>query len=629
MNMMRWFAAGLALCGLFSAAPCFAAESKPETTDAPRVIAASGTSYGKGSSDVICLLDPNCEGYWTPETADAGVNEGIYIQFEEPVLLNYIEIEAEADAQTELQTYLDGKAGSAGEPAKTAESSVESDTEPGAPENAELENAEPERAIKPEEQRLRASFSRYLYTSRDREDNGRAVFLVSSGEQEGLAYSAKSVFIKIQQAQDGAPPVRIRAVRFYTYAASANEPAPTTSMPLRLPVSVKATATASSTLSPQFAYDVSHLFDSQMDMAWSTDGKTTDGVNTSLTVDFGAPQTVSGLMVWNGYQRSDVHYRANGRVRTLAVGGQSVTLKDAQGPQVVMLPKPVTAGKLNMKITGIYPGGSYPDVLLSELRFVTPDGGLLLPVVAGSKPKTTPIIDFMRDRTFVGFIHAAGDSFLKSPEWARMEELARRGEEPYAMCIGSSLRLRGNGTFVIYAGGGLRGDSDKDEAQFPYTGVTEGNWEVLDGHTLRLFGKRYASSTAFTGSGYLQDTEAVVKALPAPKIFQSAMRVFRYNDLSVAERNNLIQFIIRTRKVNDGVEPGADYSAFYIQAASIPAGTPDSGEYASEMFFGATRSDAASRLDARLRELNPLTVKSDVYTEILLPPAQVGVCNDW
>ncbi len=532
----------------------------------PELVAAAATSSAEGSSSMICLLDPACTGWWSPMGRDGGLNEGIQLQFREPLRLRHIEIMVDHPGNgVPLRVYLDAKTSEAKTPAATGESSDE---------------------------------LLYIQSGLDAPENGRVRFVASVMGSDGSAdYAAKSVFIKLNDASAAAP-VRIHSIRFFSAGDPRDKAKP---IALRLPLVVSATATATSTLEPGFAYDASHLFDSQVDMAWSTNGKTSPGVGESVTLAFDTPQTVGGLMIWNGYQRSATHYKANGRVKRLRVNDRDVAVKDVQGPQMVALPAPVTTDKLALGIAAIYPGGSYKDVLVSELRLLAPDGRILLPQVAPPAPDIPASLDFARDTTFARL----GLEAYRHPE----------GEGPldgFAFCPDASMRLRSNGGFVIYTN--ETGDSG--------TSVVEGGWEVTGTNAVRLFGKKYPIDTNFSEAFYLPDSARPTKPDPArqPRIFQSVMTIRHYADLDKRERANLLLLSAGRTPVSEWGASGEPHMF------SVVAGLRED-DFSRVVFTGDSLEEALDKLDARLLEVNPVCVVSDVYSDILLPVAKVHTCE--
>lgn len=563
---MKALVIGLALLVLSATTPARAASADLP----PELVSASATSSAEGAAPVVCLLDPQCVGYWSPMSRDDGANEGILLQFREPARLGSIEILVEGrDAGDTLPflVYLD---------AKTSDGKPTTGRETG---------------------------DRYAFIQMDSKPAGDDTIFTALvvNDQGNTSYAAKSVFIKLLPTGMKTP-LRIRSIRLFDAKAPDAPESSAVPIPLRLPASVPATVSATSVLEPAFAYDASHLFDSQLDMAWSTNGKTSRGVGESVTLSFAAPQTVGGLMLWNGYQRSDTHYKANGRVKRLRVNEQEVAVKDAQGAQIITLPKPITADKLALTITDIYPGGSYKDVLISELRPLAPNGGIILPQVAQPVVAVPASLDFMRDTTFARLSLQAVD-------------LAAGGEilDHIPFCPSASLRLRGNGAFVVYK---------EESAESDYPSVIEGNWEVTGPNAVRLFGKKYLVETNFSVTGYLPDRAGEASKTPAPKIFQSAMTIRHYADLPPKERKNMLRRSaerMSTWTQQEGVTPRK-----IVVAAGI---APADKRSDHEEFTGATLKEALSRLDARLLELNPVCVVSDVFSDILLPIAQTRGCD--
>lgn len=563
-----------------------------EKSGRPVVIAASGTSYAEGSSPVTCLLDPACRGYWSPKSLDAGSNEGVYLRFQEPTLFNFIEItfaEALPDDR-DLEIFLDAHS-------SRKLGVIKGDKRAGA--RDWIKTMEVER----------------VYSG----DGNEAVYRIGSslfsgldvGEQQyqghqPLDYRGQSVFLKMTSTQAESPgqaAPKITAIRFfdqkeYPWPDETDGPAPAP-LALELPVPMAAKATASSTLEPTFAYDVSKLFDSQPDMAWSTNGKKSKGIGETITVGFESEQEIHGLMLWNGYQRSQTHYRANARVKALRLAGQTVRVKDEQGAQVVRLPRPVKTAEAVLEILDIYPGGSYKDVLISELRFLGADDQVLLPVVPEAAPALPPDLEEVVDRTFSPILHESGQ-FEAGP--------GDCGEG--CLYFDSTMRLRSNGSFVIYT-------STWGEDRAGRSAVVEGNWEALPDGGLRLFGKKYNTSAWGVFSSYLKEDPKAPQG-PAPRIFQSVMKAVRFASLPPAEQEQAVHYMLQTKWNHNYYEDG---SAAVAAAADLDQLAGILMHAAGEMTIlgGPDRETAVKNIVAGLIELNPLYVQSDVYTEILMP----------
>ena len=123
-------------------------------------------------------------------------------------------------------------------------------------------------------------------------------------------------------------------------------------------------------------------------------------------------------------------------------------------------------------------------------------------------------------------------------------------------------------------------------------------------------------------TSYLPGTAGEAPKTPAPKIFQSSMTIRRYADLPPKERKNMLRRSVErtpTWTRQEGVAPRK-----IIVAAGI---VPTDKQSDHEEFTGNTLEEALNKLDARLLELNPVCVVSDVFSDILLPIARTRGCD--
>ena len=386
-------------------------------------------------------MNENCKGFWSPGSKDKGLNEGIYFQFQEPVEIGAIEVISDA----ELIASVNGNQMSEG------------------------------------------------YSPQGRSDGALSTqqFFVGakSAESQIEPMQVKSVFLRVGDVKDlKAPHPKITSIRFYRTFESVGQIASspkTMQIPVILPMVVAAEVSATSTLEPEVAYQPAHLFDSRPDFAWSTNGKKTAGKGESITVKFKTPVNIAGLMIWNGYQRSESHFRANGRVSKLSVSGPSgssaLSVADEEGMQQLNLDKPLQkTSTVTLKIDDIYKGGKYPDVLISELRFVDTEGNIIFPEVAPQKPKIQTPIAFLMDRSFSSMACRSTSSPLgKMHKRRRLPDEDENQETRF-------VRFRSDGTFVIF-------DRKGGEWSTKST-VMEGNWASMP-KGIRIFGKRYKRET--------------------------------------------------------------------------------------------------------------------------------------
>ena len=242
-----------------------------------------------------------------------------------------------------------------------------------------------------------------------------------------------------------------------------------TPLAVKTPRVTDGTVAATSTLDPALSYDVMNLFDSRFEYAWASNKKAT-GVD--LTFNFAQEESVEKIMIWNGYQRSDVHCQANSRVKTLRLTGDNsyettLTVSDQMGSQVLDLPKPFKGKRLTLSVVEAYTGKTYEDLVISELRFYDGNRWFMLNPLAS--------------------IHAVTAHNRNEFEKAGLAHvLNQQLETDYD--FGWLLRLRADGTVYIQGSESVR--LKKANMRF-ISGL--GNYEVLSsgrekGIKLRIFG---------------------------------------------------------------------------------------------------------------------------------------------
>ena len=97
-----------------------------------------------------------------------------------------------------------------------------------------------------------------------------------------------------------------------------------------------------------------------------------------------SPLALSGIMLWNGYQRSQTHYAANARPSKLKIGingADEFVLgpQDKSGAQRLAFPRTYSeVTELKLTIEGVYPGRSYKDVVISELKLLDTQGRIVV-----------------------------------------------------------------------------------------------------------------------------------------------------------------------------------------------------------------------------------------------------------
>ncbi len=310
--------------------------------------------------------------------------------------------------------------------------------------------------------------------------NGSVVGNLRLGPGEGdevrfQPSSTRSLFIKIRNAEG---PVCIAEVGLIV-DGEGTIPEP--------PRAVAGKLSVSSQLEPADAYHADYLFDSRDDFGW-VEGAPGSGKGEALTVSFAQAQTLSGLEVWNGYQRSMDHFTKNAKVKRLQVHAdgepifEPLGLTDVTGPQALSFPEPLTARELRLEVVEVSPGTKYEDLVISELRFVDAQGsfGLAVDLDARAQALKTQLVgsplESVLDRSFQSVC-----------------------DGPY---IGSrELKLRSNNSFVWY-------DESEDLEE-----VFDGAWVPTRASSgeLKLYGRIHRVQTVYVayGEGETSDTTRI------------------------------------------------------------------------------------------------------------------------
>lgn len=246
---------------------------------------------------------------------------------------------------------------------------------------------------------------------------------------------------------------------------------------LQLPTLLKTDLKASSTLKPHSAYGVHNLFDARKEFTWC-EGVEGDGRGETLSFTFSSKQKISGLRIWNGYQRSMKHFKANGRVKKFAISDGTVTqfvsLKDTYGVQEVRFDTPLHAQRLLLEIAEVYPGAKYADLCISELSFLQGDSIV--------KVDNTQFQQQKRERCENSYHNTLLGTLLNKVVTKRH---IADGENDFDEKV--TLILRSDNTFVYYSdfGDASSGDTKSIVADGNWSFVSEGN----SSQTIKLFGQ--------------------------------------------------------------------------------------------------------------------------------------------
>lgn len=251
---------------------------------------------------------------------------------------------------------------------------------------------------------------------------------------------------------------------------------------LQPPVSVIAGVSASTTLEPEAAYNVGNLFDSRREMGWAEGNTETSGENETITLKFNKKVNLTGIEIWNGFQRSEKHFSANARVKSLtveAIGGEgkasTLELPDSATPILLKLTESLLAKEFRITVKEVYPGEKYKDLVISEIRLYSGDVPFVVTLsdeekrIAATKTAVngTVMEDFL-DRKISYSVSYGFNSYYSASR---------------------SVSFRSNNTFVMYTQTYNDDQSVKDTLEI----VADGNWELIQANAttakVKVFGK--------------------------------------------------------------------------------------------------------------------------------------------
>ena len=120
-----------------------------------------------------------------------------------------------------------------------------------------------------------------------------------------------------------------------------------------------------------YHYDPANVCDGDLATAW-VEGVDGYGEGQSITIHYGETCRISGISIWNGYQKNSDIYTKNSRPADITVSlddGQSwqLTLKDQMGRQDFQLDEPLESANVTITINAAYGGTKYTDTAISEI----------------------------------------------------------------------------------------------------------------------------------------------------------------------------------------------------------------------------------------------------------------------
>lgn len=141
-------------------------------------------------------------------------------------------------------------------------------------------------------------------------------------------------------------------------------------------------------------YEGKNVKDQKLSTAWF-EGIDGGGLGSWIQLDLGAPQTVSGIRIWNGdWITADLWKRQN-RMMDIEVETSDGTkypfkLKDVMAVETLNFPTTVTTSSIRIRFKSIYRGSTFNDTGISEIQVLDPSPSLTVPIAGYSASSTYP-----------------------------------------------------------------------------------------------------------------------------------------------------------------------------------------------------------------------------------------------
>ncbi|WP_207649347.1 NADase-type glycan-binding domain-containing protein [Clostridium grantii] len=122
-------------------------------------------------------------------------------------------------------------------------------------------------------------------------------------------------------------------------------------------------------------YDADFINDFRLDTAWN-EGKEGNGIDEWIEIKLHWPSDVNGIIIENGYKKTEKLYFENNRPKTLEIeliGQDTFTVQlpdDFENSYYLKLPKTYDAIGVKITILDVYKGSKYSDTCISEIQLV-------------------------------------------------------------------------------------------------------------------------------------------------------------------------------------------------------------------------------------------------------------------
>ena len=118
-------------------------------------------------------------------------------------------------------------------------------------------------------------------------------------------------------------------------------------------------------------YYAEHITDNDLSTGW-VEGVNGNGEGQVVHIVLKDTRSISGFIIYAGYQKSDKTYRENARPATVLIelsDGSSfeVSLNDEKKGQQITFPEPADIDYIDITIRSVYPGSKFEDTVISEI----------------------------------------------------------------------------------------------------------------------------------------------------------------------------------------------------------------------------------------------------------------------
>lgn len=260
------------------------------------------------------------------------------------------------------------------------------------------------------------------------------------------------------------------------------------------PKLISAKITASTSLKPVQAYGASNLFDCKKDFGWA-EGAKGKGVGEKININLQVPAKPSILKIWNGYQRSDEHYKSNARLKSFEFGPEggpytTYNVADTKEPITVTLSGIEEGHKFELIAKEVYPGTKYEDLVISELKLYEANIPLLI------LPQS---LDDVVEQNLENANNLFKRYLDKNINVSYAVDGASEGDVINFQSGKNSIIIRSNNSFVLYQSSNEDTESYGSFSQSSNETIAEGNWELVnqteEAVKIRIFGKIYQVSS--------------------------------------------------------------------------------------------------------------------------------------